>query len=103
MRYDTKVSFYQSNSKYDPRLSKYSLNNELLAEVMANVTDLGIDRQMQIFGVLKQGQKTIRLINSPPKKWSFLMIDGDKAHYKISSMLQVSKGSALIVGAENGD
>lgn len=99
MRYDTKISFYDSSAKkYDPRIHGYTGGTKLIAEQMANCTDLGINRSMQIFGALKQGQKTIRLMKEPPTKWSFLMIENDDKHYQLSTYINVSKGYAMIVG-----
>lgn len=103
MRYDTKVSFYQSKKAYDPRISRYSVSDKLLDTQMANATDLGTNRQVALFGVLKSNQKTIRLIEKPPSTWSFLMLENDDTHYKLSTELQTLKGYAMIVGASDGN
>lgn len=104
MRYDTKIKFYDSSAKkYNPYVGKYEGGTSLIAEYEGNCTDLGINRQMELYGALKPQQKTIRLMEKPPEKWSFLMIDDDKKHYKLSTEITVSKGFAMIVGATDGD
>lgn len=102
MRYDTKIKFCDSSPrKYNPHTSLYEGGTKVIAEYIANVTNLGIDRQMQIFGELKEDQKVVRLMEDPPKKWSFILIDGKDKHYTLSSELKVLKGCAIIIGGTN--
>ncbi|WP_304678510.1 hypothetical protein [uncultured Lactobacillus sp.] len=102
MRYDTKVNFFSNEEKkYNPRIHQYEGGTKLVKQEMANVTDLGLTRQVKIFGTFKEGRKTIRLMNKPPEKWSFLMLENDKNKYFLLSSLGPSKGYALIVGENN--
>lgn len=102
MRYDTVIKFYDdANKKYNPRTHQYNGGIEFVKAMMANVTDLGLTRQVEIFGAFKEGRKTIRLINEPPEKWSFLMLENDDKKYTLLSSLNPSKGYALIVGENN--
>ena len=102
MRYDMKINFFNSEEKkYNPRTHQYEGSTRLVNQEMANVTDLGLTRQVEIFGAFKEGRKTIRLINKPPEKWSFLMLENDKNKYFLLSSLNPSKGYALIVGENN--
>lgn len=103
MRYDTIVTFYHADKKYDPRISGYRNRDTVLREQMANVTSLGTNRQIEIFGALKSHQKTIRLMERPPSAWSFLMLENDDTHYKLSTEIQTLKGYAMIVGASDGN
>lgn len=102
MRYDTKVNFFSNEEKkYNPRTHQYEGGTKLVDQEMANVTDLGLTRQVEIFGAFKEGRKTIRLMSKPPKKWSFLMFENDENKYFLLSSLSPSKGYALIVGENN--
>lgn len=102
MRYDTKVNFLSNDEKkYNPRIHQYEGNTRLVNQEMANVTDLGLTRQVEIFGAFKEGRKTIRLMNKPPEKWSFLMLENDENKYFLLSSLNPSKGYALIVDENN--
>lgn len=102
MRYDTKVNFLSNDEKkYNPRTHQYEGSTRLVNQEMANVTDLGLTHQVEIFGAFKEGRKTIRLMNKPPEKWSFLMLENDKNKYFLLSSLSPSKGYALIVGENN--
>lgn len=102
MRYDTKVKFFSNEEKrYNPRTHQYEGGAKLVNQEMANVTDLGLTRQVEIFGAFKEGRKIIRLINKPPEKWSFLMLENDDKKYTLLSSLNPSKGYALIVGENN--
>lgn len=99
MRYDTKINFFSNEEKkYNPRVHQYEGGTKLVNQEMANVTDLGLTRQVEIFGAFKEGRKTIRLINKPPEKWAFLMLENDDKKYTLLSSLNPSKGYALIVG-----
>ena len=47
MRYDTKINFFNSEEKkYNPRVHQYEGGAKLVNQEMANVTDLGLTRQV---------------------------------------------------------
>lgn len=101
MRYDTRVTFYKDNgAKYDPRTSKHVHNYSKFTE-WANVTDLGTQKQVELLGAIKQGTKTVRLLE-PPSKWDYLQIEDSPIKYRFNSSIHVSKGYAMIVGEDNG-
>lgn len=104
MRYDTKVYFWSELSKkYNPHTHKYEdaiLNKEAR---FANVTDLGMERQVRLLGGIKTGSKTVRLPVADLKKWSYMTLDseGKGTKYRFVSSLNVLKGCAMIVGTDN--
>lgn len=62
MRYDTSVTFIKdsTDSHYDPDLGEW-LEDEPTATVTdANVTDLGTERSVKVFGDVREGAKVIR-------------------------------------------
>ena len=56
MRYDMKINFFSNEEKkYNPRVHQYEGGAKLVNQEMANVTDLGLTRQVEIFGAFKEG------------------------------------------------
>ena len=99
MRYDTKVYFWKDETgKYNPVTHKHDNNLKLVA----NVTDLGLAKQVELLGSIKEGSKTIRMIDLPPDKYDFIKIENDSHKYRFVSSLNVLKGYAMIVGRDNG-
>lgn len=103
MRYDQTATFYEKGQRrYNPRTSTYEGGTQEIATIECNVTDLGTNRQVQLLGALKQGQKVVRLQKRPPEKWSFLVLSNDKEKkYLFTTALDVSKGWTLIVGEQS--
>lgn len=103
MRYDTKVYFCKDETgKYNPVTHKHDNNLKLVFTAYANVTDLGLAKQVELLGSIKEGSKTIRMIDLPPDKYDFIKIENDSHKYRFVSSLNVSKGYAMIVGRDNG-
>ncbi|WP_056995168.1 hypothetical protein [Limosilactobacillus equigenerosi] len=103
MRFDSVIKFYSEKGKhYDPKVHGYVGGNQLVSEIMANVTDLGTTRSVQILGSINQEAKVLRLLNPEPPDWSFLTIDDGDKHYRRTTTRTVLKGNTLIVGGENG-
>lgn len=63
MRYDKDIYFQTVKSEYDAATGDYT--NTEVAEVhkLASVTDSGVETMNLIYGKLKQGSKTVRLLN----------------------------------------
>lgn len=62
MRYDTSITFIKdsADSHYDPDLGEW-LEDEPTATITdANVTDLGTERSVKVFGDVREGAKVIR-------------------------------------------
>ncbi|MCT3595626.1 hypothetical protein EFR91_03050 [Lactobacillus amylovorus] len=103
MRYDTKVYFWKDEtSKYNPVTHKHDNNLKLVFTAYANVTDLGLAKQVELLGSIKEGSKTIRMIDLSPDKYDFIKIENDSHKYRFVSSLNVSKGYAMIAGRDNG-
>ncbi|HAZ0980288.1 hypothetical protein [Enterococcus faecium] len=62
MRYDTKVLFIKNGegSHYDPDLGEWIEDEPTITATEANVTDVGTDRSVTIFGSIQEGAKVIR-------------------------------------------
>lgn len=93
MRFDSAAKFYT-----EPR--RGSDPDKLVAEDMANVTDLGTDRSTQLLGNINQRALVVRTIHPVTVTWSYLTInDGDK-HYRLTTARTPLKGNTLIVGED---
>lgn len=98
MRYDTEITFVKNSSEsyYDPDLGEWIETEPTITETVANVTDLGTDRSVTIFGSIKQGAKVIRtqpLFLIP--EWDFIEIDGKS--YQLTTARQPLDRNSLIV------
>ena len=98
MRYDTKVLFIKNSegSHYDPDLGEWIEDEPTVAVTDANVTDLGTNRSVALFGSIKQGAVVIRtqpLFIVP--KWDTIEIDGKS--YQLTTARQPLDRNSLIV------
>lgn len=98
MRYDTKVLFIKNGegSYYDPDLGEWIEDEPTVTATDANVTDLGTNRSVALFGSIKQGAVVIRtqpLFIVP--KWDTIEI-GDKS-YQLTTARQPLDRNSLIV------
>lgn len=99
MRLDTVVKFYsESERHYDPKTHGYVGGVTLVATVMANVTELGTNRSMELLGSYTANSKVVRLVGSVPQKWSYLMIDDIDKKYRLQTSRQTQKMTSLLVG-----
>lgn len=91
MLMDSVVKFYREGRKAG--------DDRLVAEDIANVTDMGIDRTNQLIGNINQ---LVRTLHSVEVGFSYLTInDGDK-HYRLTTRRDPLKGNTLIVGEDVG-
>ena len=62
MRYDTSVTFIKdsTDSHYDPDLGEWVDGEGKRTGTVANVTDLGTERSVKVFGDVREGAKVIR-------------------------------------------
>ena len=103
MRYDTKVYFWTESEKYNPLKHSKEKHIQLTHSAYANVTDLGIAKQVELLGGIKNGTKTIRLVDEFTDQWDYITLDaeGKGKKYRFISSLNVLKGYAMIVGTDN--
>ena len=94
MRYDNVVKFYFEGRK--------SGEVSLVAEDLANVTDVGVDRSANVLGNINQRSLVVRTLHPLLVAFSYLTInDGDK-HYRLTTRRDPLKGHTLIVGEDIG-
>lgn len=79
MRYDKKIIFVKrEEGKYNPDLGEYEDDKDVETVKRANVTDLGIDRSVALFGSVEEGAKVVRMLRHYKNEWDFILIDDKK-------------------------
>lgn len=95
--------YYQDENSYDPYSDEdISTEPKLVAKRYANVTDVGTNRLVELFGKLNQNAKVVRLDSPVNELWSYLTIDDGSIQYRLEIQRQPLKGTTLIVGEDNG-
>ncbi len=102
MRYDTLVTFWKEQDFYNPVTRKHEKKNIQLTQMFCNVTDLGIQRQVELLGGIDESSKTVRMMSLPPSEYDYIKIKGINEKYRFISSLNVQKGYAMIAGVDNG-
>ncbi|WP_395318884.1 hypothetical protein [Fructilactobacillus frigidiflavus] len=101
MRYSDVVTFHaKSGEVYNPDTGEYDTGSDAQTELYANVTDIGTNQQMQLFGALNTNTKTVRLRNDIPENWEYLTIGDSDVKYSLKTIVQTQKGTSLIVGEQ---
>ena len=78
MRYDTPVYFQSiKQGEYDPSSGDYAADEVTEVKKWASVTDSGAETVNLIYGELKQGAKTIRLLNHYNEPFDRIRIGSD--------------------------
>ena len=98
MRYDKTITFISDSSEsyYDPELGEWVEAEPDRITTDANVTDLGTNRSVTLFGNIKQGAKVIRtqpLFDVP--KWDVIECEGKT--YQLVTERTPSDRCSLIV------
>lgn len=83
MRYDTLVTVFDEKKEY-------------IDEILANVTDIGTEKQNQLFGNLKEDRKCVRLRNFETFRSGFMEFDSKM--YRILKKTTKSKSDVFYVG-----
>lgn len=97
MRYLDKVTFIEkTEERYDPDLGEYVDGESKETVLDCNVTDLGSERSMTLFGDVEENSKVIRLhpLNTVPK-FDYLMFND--ISYKLSKNVNSQDRKTLIV------
>ena len=99
MRFNNNVKFYSEEAEhYDPVSGEYVGGEKLVAELIANVTDLGTDRATALFGDVNHSAQVIRLAVPVGAVWSYCLIDDDSTKYVQMAARNPLKAHTLIVG-----
>lgn len=97
MRYLHEITFYDGVDEYDTELGVHVITRTDETKTVANVTDMGTQQSMVVFGDIKQGAKVIRL--TPLfvlPKFRFIEFQGKK--YKLVTQRNtLNDRNALIV------
>lgn len=98
MRYDTKVLFIKNGegSHYDPDLGEWVEDEPTVTVTDANVTDLGTNRSVALFGDIKQGAVVVRtqpLFLVP--EWDSIDING-KTYKQTTSRKPLERNSLIV-------
>ena len=80
MRYDQRVYFVkEGEDAYDYATGHYVTTEPIKHEMWANVSDTGTDRMQLVYGALKQGAITVRIVGKYDKEFDYIQV-GDKKY-----------------------
>ena len=96
MRYDKRIYFVRkSEEEYDPILGEWVGGATDEVPKLANVTDLGSERSVTLFGNVMENALTVRLLNRYREPFDTIRI-GD-VHYSVIKDLKLRHKQTLIV------
>lgn len=96
MRYDKPVIFKNTTEGYyDPHLGEHVDGTTTEDIVMANVTDLGTERSVALFGDIKQNAKVIRLLRKYDQAYQSIFLDN--IAYQVIKTIDLRQKQTLIV------
>ena len=78
MRYDKKVYFVTEGEEYNYDTGDYELVELVKDEAWANVSDTGTERMQLIYGNLKQGAITVRIVGKYDEEFDYIEVEGKK-------------------------
>ena len=80
MRYDQRIYFVkEGEDEYDYATGDYIATEAIKHEAWANVSDTGTERMQLIYGALKQGAITVRIVGKYGKEFDYIQV-GDKKY-----------------------
>ena len=79
MRYSTPIYFVKEGEEYNYDTGDYELVELVKDEAWANVSDTGTERMQLIYGALKQGAITVRIVGKYDKEFDYIQV-GDKKY-----------------------
>ena len=95
MRYDRKIDMVQKvvpNRNYET--GEDENGGEIITPLFANVTDLGTDRSIAIFGDIKENAVTVRLLRHYTNPIDYIRIDGTT--YKVVRVTRLRQKMTLV-------
>ena len=96
MRYDKQIHFVRkSQEEYDPIKGEWVGGATYAIPKMANVTDLGSERSVAMFGNVMEDALTVRLLNRYREPFDTIRIDN--VHYSVIKDLKLRRKQTLIV------
>lgn len=96
MRYDKRIYFIRkSQEEYDPIKGEWVGGVTYAAPKFANVTDLGSERSVAMFGNVMEDALTVRLLNRYREPFDTIRIDD--VHYSVIKDLKLRHKHTLIV------
>lgn len=96
MRYDKRIHFIRKGQEeYDPLKGEWVGGATVATPKMANVTDLGSERSVTIFGNIMENAKVIRFLNRQTDAFDTIRIDD--VHYSLIKDLNLRRKQTLIV------
>lgn len=102
MLFDHYAYFYsKAERKYNPHTHQYEGKPEVIDSMVANVTDVGTNRSVQLFGNYNENSKVVRTIKEPPANWDYVMIDNHDPKLVLQTSRKPLKYFTLIVGESN--
>jgi hypothetical protein len=79
MRYNERVEIIaKQQEEYNPEIGEYTSNEEEKTVVPVHVMDLGIDKQVAVFGEYKRGSKVVYFQNAPKISFTYLNYRNDR-------------------------
>ena len=79
MRYDQRVYFVkEGEDEYDYSTGNYVTTEPIKHEAWANVSDTGTERMQLIYGALKQGAITVRIVGKYDKEFDYIQVGDTK-------------------------
>ena len=79
MRYNERVEIIaKQQEEYNPETGEYTSNEEEKIIVPVHVMDLGIDKQVAVFGEYKRGSKVVYFQNTPKISFAYLNYRNDR-------------------------
>lgn len=82
--------------RYDTYVTVFNEKREYIDEILANVTDIGTEKQNQLFGNLKEDRKCVRVRNFETFRSGFMEFDSKM--YRILKKTTKSKSDVFYVG-----
>ena len=80
MRYDQRIYFVkEGEDEYDYATGDYIATEPIKHKSWANVSDTGTERMRLIYGALKQGAITARIVGKYDKEFDYIQV-GDKKY-----------------------